>query len=63
RYLLVRYEDVATTPEIAVELMYYWSGLGPPPPNVMEWVDANTKMPACNGDSHRTRHLRASTEA
>lgn len=57
----MRYEDIATTPEIAVELMYYWAGLGPLPANVKEWIDANTKMPACDSGSHRTRYLRAST--
>ena len=52
------YEDIATSPELAVTLMYYWSGLGPLPANVKDWVDASTKLQACD-TAHRTRHLRA----
>lgn len=64
RYLRVRYEDVATSPELAVALIYCWSGLGPVPPSVSEWIEVNTKMPTCDDDdgAHRTRHLRANTE-
>ena len=45
-----------------MKLLYYWSGLGHLPPNVKEWLDANTKVTACNGDSHQRRHLRGGTK-
>ena len=62
RYLRVRYEDIATSPELAAALIYCWSGLGPVPASVSEWIDVNTKMPTCDDGAHRTRYLSANIE-
>lgn len=62
RYLQVRYEDIATSPELAVELIYCWSGLGLVPPSVSNWVETNTNMPTCDGGAHRKRYLREIAE-
>lgn len=59
RYLRVRYEDIATSPELAVAFIYYWCGLGAVPVSVSEWVEVNTNMPTCDAGAGRTRHLRA----
>ena len=58
----MRYEDIATSPELAAALIYCWSGLGPVPASVSEWIEVNTNMPTCDDGAHRTRYLRANTE-
>ena len=58
----MRYEDIATSPELAAALIYCWSGLGPLPASVSEWIEVNTNMPTCADGGHRTRFLRANTE-
>lgn len=58
----MRYEDIATSPEQAVEQIYRWSGLGLVPSSVSEWIEKNTKIPACDSDAHRTRQLRANAD-
>ena len=62
RYLLVRYEDIATSPELAVELIYCWAGLGVVPANVKTWIYINTNMASCDDGAQRKRHLRSTTE-
>lgn len=59
---MLRYEDIATTPELAVTLIYYWSGLGPLPSNIKEWIQANTRIEDCDGGEAPTRHLQANPE-
>lgn len=58
RYLQVRYEDIAVLPALAAELLYCWTSLRPIPSSVLDWIDANTKLPECN-DGHRARLLGA----
>ena len=58
----MRYEDIATSPELAAALIYCWSGLGPVPADVSEWIEVNTNMPTCGDGAHRTRYLRANIE-
>ncbi|CAN0397062.1 unnamed protein product, partial [Laminaria digitata] len=53
RYLRVRYEDVATSPELAVALIYCWSGLGPVPPSVSEWIE---KLAKCLENTKEAKH-------
>lgn len=50
----MRYEDLATLPALAAKLIYCWSGLQAVPPTVLDWIDANTKLPACTAGRHRT---------
>ena len=58
----MHYEDIATSPELAVELIYCWAGLGVVPTNVSTWIHINTNMESCNDGVHRKRHLRSKTE-
>ena len=58
----MRYEDIATSPELAVELIYCWSGLGLVPPSVSDWVEKNTNMPTCDDGARRNRYLREMAE-
>ena len=58
----MHYEDIATSPELAVELIYCWAGLGVVPTNVSTWIHINTNMASCDDGVHRKRHLRSKTE-
>lgn len=59
RHLRLKYEDLATSPELAANLIYVWSGIRPIPPSVLNWIDHNTKLPGCE---HGTRHLATDAE-
>ncbi|CAM9810847.1 unnamed protein product, partial [Ectocarpus fasciculatus] len=43
RYLRVRYEDIASSPDAAVKDVYHWLGLGPVPVRVSLWLNENTR--------------------
>lgn len=44
----MKFEDIATSPNLALELIYCWSGLRPVPHAVSSWVQKNTQLPDCN---------------
>lgn len=47
-YLLVRYEYLALLPQPVTQRVYSWSGLGMVPPNLVTWIDNNTRMENCD---------------
>lgn len=59
RHLRLRYEDIATSPELATNLIYCWAGLRAVPPSVLGWIAENTKLPECNTSQYENRRLAA----
>lgn len=46
----MRYEDIASSADLAVERVYHWSGLGTVPSRVSIWVHENTRLLDCGND-------------
>lgn len=59
RYLRVRYEDLAQDPKIWSQRLYDFSGLGPVPSAVTQWISANTH--GSNSDAYSTQRNSSST--
>lgn len=52
----MKYEDIATSPELALELIYCWSDLRPVPEAVSSWVRENTQLPGCKENTVANVH-------
>lgn len=53
----LQYEDMAVSPVLTAKLLYCWSGLGVVPANVLNWIEANTKLPGCQNNQGGRRQL------